>query len=214
MNIYALLSGLPLIGGIIRILNAYAFKGDARSDEQFAPLWDWISAYGIQVSVATLGALICEPSVLPKSWEGFIGYLPTPTGSTPPWQHTLTILPNVLGFGIGVYALIFGLNRSIIQDIQISFEIDRLKNANTKGSALQINAEMALPLIIYVVAIAFSLAMTQFEGDSTSRFASWALLWLALVFTLEIIYTLFDLGDLSVIKNAQPPNNTPESRDK
>ena len=47
--VFRLLSRIPLFGGVLRILNAYAFRGDEKADRRFASIWLWITAFWFEV---------------------------------------------------------------------------------------------------------------------------------------------------------------------
>ncbi len=62
--IFKLLSCVPLFGEVLRILNTYAYKGDARADKHFASVWLWLKAFGFPVGLSVIGTGFCMPEMV------------------------------------------------------------------------------------------------------------------------------------------------------
>lgn len=196
--IFGLVARIPLLGDVLRILNAYAYRGDARADQEFASIWLWVTAFWLQTTVAILGMLLCMPEVTNE-------YLPLARKLTycvhlEPGATATSVLPNLLGFGIGIYALIFGLHKMLLRDLQASYRRDAAGEGRRPGSALILNAEMAVPLVVLTLTIAIGLAQQVAPSVIGLQMASWFSLWLSLVFTFELIVTLFGLGENAILK--------------
>ena len=196
--ILGLLARIPLLGDILRIFNAYAYRGDARADERFASFWLWVTAFWLQTTLSLVGTLLCMPEFTNE-------YLPfarrlTYSVQLDPGTTATSVLPNLLGFGIGIYALIFGLHKMLLRDLQASYKRVAAGEKQRPGSALILNAEMAVPLIALTLTIAIGLAQQVAPSVVGLRLASWFSLWLSLVFTLELIVTLFGLGENAILK--------------
>ncbi|MFO7070941.1 hypothetical protein P3E18_11810, partial [Pseudomonas aeruginosa] len=113
---YKILVKIPMLGVVIKIMNSYAYDGDFDADRQFAGIWAWIKAYFSGVLVSALLAVLLTPSI-----PNF--YLPYCMGldytvATSPGDLAISILPSLLGFGIGVYALVFALDKSLVKGLQ------------------------------------------------------------------------------------------------
>ena len=196
--IFGWLARIPLLGEMLRIFNAYAYCGDAKADERFAPIWLWVTAFWLQTTLSLVGTLLCVPEIANE-------YLPlalklTYSVQLGPGAMATSILPNLLGFGIGIYALIFGLNKMLLRDLQASYKPIASGGRPRPGSALILNAEMAVPLIVLTLTITIGLAQQIAPSVVALHFASWFSLWLSLVFTLELVVTLFGLGENAILK--------------
>lgn len=196
--IFGWLARIPLLGEILRIFNAYAYRGDAKADERFASIWLWVTAFWLQTTLSLVGTLLCMPEIANE-------YLPLArrlsySVELGPGAMATSILPNLLGFGIGIYALIFGLHKLLLRDLQASYKPVAAGSRQRPGSALILNAEMAVPLIVLTLTIAIGLAQQIAPSVVGLQFASWFSLWLSLVFTLELVVTLFGLGENAILK--------------
>ena len=196
--IFGLLARIPLLGDMLRILNAYAYRGDARADEQFAPIWLWITAFWLQITLAIAGAMLCMPELTNEYLP--IKYRLIYCVQLGPGAMATSILPNLLGFGIGIYALIFGLHKMLLRDLQASYSRGVTNDKQRPGSALILNAEMAVPLLILTLTIAIGLVQHVAPSFVGLQFASGFSLWLSWVFTFELIVTLFGLGENAILK--------------
>lgn len=196
--IFRMLVRIPLFGDLLRILNAYAYLGDARADEQFASIPLWISAFWLQITLSLVGTLLCMPELTSDYLP--LEYRLTYRVQLAPGSMATSVLPNLLGFGIGIYALIFGLHKMLLLDLQASYKRATTRDKPQPGSALILNAEMAVPLVVLTLAIAIGLAQQVAPSQISLQFASWFSLWLSLIFTLELIVTLFGLGENAILK--------------
>lgn len=203
--IFGWLARIPLLGEILRIFNAYAYRGDARADERFASIWLWITAFWMQTTISIVGAFLCMPDFT-NEYMPLVRKLPYSVQIGPGAMAT-SILPNLLGFGIGIYALIFGLHKMLLRELQASYKRAAAGERQRPGSALILNAEMAVPLIVLTLTIAIGLAQQVAPSVVGLQFASWFSLWLSLVFTLELIVTLFGLGENAILKTLDDADN-------
>jgi hypothetical protein len=192
---FGLLARIPLFGDLLRILNAYAYRGDAKADEQFASIKLWLTAFWLQITLSMIGALLCMPELANEYLP--CGYKLAYSVQLSPGPTATSILPNLLGFGIGIYALIFGLHKMLLRDLQTSYSHS---DEQQPGSALVLNAEMAVPLVVLTLTITIGLAQQVVPTLVGLQFASWFSLWLSLVFTFELIVTLFGLGENAILK--------------
>lgn len=188
---YRLITKIPILGVILKIFNSYAYDGDLTADDRFAGGWSWIKAYFFSFAFSLAVTLMLMPdlinSVLPQCFN--LRY----QVQLPPGDLSISILPNLLGFGIGVYALVFALDRRLIQDLQQTFQKSN-ESSKTSGSALLLNTEMALPLVVLTLTVAIGVFQKIFTGSTSLMFAAWFSFWLSIYFTLELINTLFMMG--------------------
>jgi len=199
---FKLLTGMPFIGDVLRIFNAYAFRGDALASDRFASPWLWVTAFWVQCSISAVATVLCMPALvnewLPK------GYCLQYEVDFQPGPAAVSILPNLLGFGIGIYALIFGLHKLLLRQLQDSYTPQPGVTKRSPGSALILNAEMAVPLLVLALAIVIGLGQQVFSAPRWLQAMSWFSLWLSLTFTIELICTLFGLGENSILKSLAP----------
>jgi hypothetical protein len=204
--VFNLLSGVPLFGDVLRIFNAYAYRGDAKADERFAPVWLWITAFWLQTGLSLVATFLCMPEFTNKHLPA--GYQLSYSVDIAPGALATGILPNLLGFGIGIYALIFGLHKMLLRELQESYKSEAGAPKPRPGSALILNAEMAVPLLVLALTIVAGLIQQVTPKVETLQFASWSSLWLSLIFTIELIVTLFGLGENAILKtlsDEEPP---------
>jgi uncharacterized membrane protein len=205
--VFKLLSRIPLFGDVLRILNTYAYKGDPRADEQFASPWLWLKAFWAHVLVAAGAAALCVPELTNRQLPA--GYCLRYVVTVAPGTTATSILPNLLGFGIGVYALIFGLHKLLLRELQDSYKPQPGDKRPPTGSALILNAEMAVPLLVLALTIVLGLVQQIWAENEPLKAITWFALWLSLTFTVELICTLFGLGENSILKSLAPDDTQP-----
>ncbi len=200
--VFKLLSRIPLFGEVLRILNTYAYKGDPRADERFASIWLWFRAFWFPDLLSAVGASFCMPEMT-NAYLSAGYYLPYEV-SVQPGVTATSILPNLLGFGIGAYALIFGLHKLLLRQLQDSYKASPGDTKPPTGSALILNAEMAVPLLILALTIVVGLIQQLWPCIESLKAATWFAIWMSLIFTVELICTLFGLGENSILKSLTP----------
>ncbi|WP_167361794.1 hypothetical protein [Pseudomonas mohnii] len=173
-------------------MNAYAYHGDFNADSRFASLWAWIKAYFAGVLVSVVLAVFLTPSI-PNMFLPYCIHLDY-TITVMPGDLATGILPNLLGFGIGVYALVFALDRSLVKDLQATFQGSG--KPSIPGSVLLLNAEMALPLIMLIAAIVVGVMQKVFPSGIWLLAGSWFTFWLSIYFILGLVHSLFMMVDV------------------
>lgn len=194
-----LLGKIPIFGVALIIVNSYVWGGNLRADERFAPTLTWVRvlAPGIAIALA-LAAWILWP-IVPQIWSGKPAQISLLSEfSQKPGQLAISVLPTILGFGIGVYALIFALSENLLNGFHIA-------SSKSGGSALAINSDMAYPLLVMVATIFCSLIQQRFPQGEKWLILNWFLLFYALVLTLSLITSLFRLGEVAIIEKIKPP---------
>lgn len=208
---YGLVTAIPVVGDAVRIANSYVFDGDYESDICFAPPRLWVKKHFSTLVITCLLTLISTP---PSSLRGFLNeYLPavleSMTSQNPavPGALIVSIFPNLLGFGIGVYALIFSLSSILVN--RIEERIKPAKNEAGVGSALVLNADMAYPLLMIALSLGIGVLQLIFSGARTLEILAWGALWYSMLMALEILTALFGLGEhelLEKLKRNAPTN--------
>lgn len=200
MSVYTFLRKIPMFGTMLFIANTYVYNGDFKSESELAGPVYWWRAMG---SSLILASLLSAGTLWPMT-EGvlFSGRLCTSGLSDfllKPGTLLISVIPNLLGFGIGVYALVFALGTSFVREVHNSIEKKRSNVANNGGSVLMLNSDLAYPLMILVVALAVGILQQAFDSSTSLVIVAWVTVWYALMVTLEVIAVLFRLGEHSLL---------------
>lgn len=192
---------IPIVGVVVVIVNSYVWGGNFSADEKFAPVWRWLKVLVPAMLIAAGLAIWMLWPVVVSLIEGASPCLEDLSAiSRKPGEMAVSILPNVLGFGIGAYALIFVLSEKLLNSFHAA---SMSKDGST---ALAINADMAFPLLIMLAAIAGGILQQRSPASIMCIFASWFLLWYALVLALCLISSLFRLGEVSIVEKITTDN--------
>ncbi|PKH56537.1 hypothetical protein CXF83_15170 [Shewanella sp. Choline-02u-19] len=171
---------IPILGPLVSIINSYVYNGADEASTTIAPFGHWFRKLGANIVTAVaLSAL-------------FIGYFDLGYTSFPSSDIALAIFPSILGFGIGVYALLFSIQDRLIAWMEGCHSIDELPF----GPKVLIS-DMAYPLIVYVFVLLISginkaFAPAVIEGEFIGSF----LLFYGLLVTLELIITIYTVSDI------------------
>lgn len=188
-RVHKLLRGIPVFGGVFRVANAYAYEGDGENIRNIAPLklwWERVfrKAWYVLLFVSAISLLSSKPICL---WE---------------WEPSDTILgafPSILGFGIGVYALMF-----IMPSDFLSFLNRRYKSGESSVSPKIVPVDLGFPLIVYVLVMFVAAINKVFPEPYQLRLLSlWALFY-GLAITVELILFLFSSSNtIQLIRSEQ-----------
>ncbi|WP_285466951.1 hypothetical protein [Vibrio sp. D420a] len=190
---YRLLSDIPVFGSVFAICNAYAHKGDQLGTVEIASFGQWwkrILRKAWYTLVFVSGLVLIAPEKICKS----------------PWVPADTILgafPSILGFGIGVYALMF-----IMPSDFLTFLKERKERGAKIGPEI-VPVDMGYPLMTYVL-VMFIAAVNKFYPESYYfKFASlWALFY-GLAITVELVSFLFVSSRMiQKIRSSEKPKTT------
>lgn len=214
MTIYKSMRSIPVIGTLLSIVNAYAFRGDYEASQRFAGFRAYICAFLPSAALALLLALL-------MTWGAFAA---VPSGgsvsvgglnefSLRPGGLIVSVLPSLLGFGIGVYALTFALSAGLVRQVDEALVKAIQTGRRRHGSALVINADLSFPLIVLVIVIAIGVAQQAYPNHVWFICFAWFCFWYAMVATIEIIGVLFELGD-HVLLEKRAIGQTPKLEDK
>ncbi len=172
---FKLLSNVPVFGSVFAIANAYAHKGDQLGTMEIASIGLWWTrvlrkAWYTLVFVSIL-VLIAPQKICQSSWV--------------PADTILGAFPSILGFGIGVYALMF---------IMPSDFLTFLKEKKDRGAKIGpeiVPVDMGYPLMTYVL-VMFIAVVNKFYPESYffKLVSAWALFY-GLAMTVELVSFLF-----------------------
>lgn len=203
MSIYTKLISTPVIGTFIYITNAYAYRGDYASSEKFAGFNKYIKAFAIQIIIAMVLTMIVVSPLTKKLWDcGILSTVNLSDFSKKPGDVILSSIPSLLGFGIGVYGLIFALSPKFVKFLEKSIKDSKEKGEIDHGSELMINSNFAYPLVI----LTLTLGIGVFQKSSDSPILlliCWTFFWYALILILEVVGVIFGLGDHSLLDKSK-----------
>lgn len=175
---YKLIRKIPVFGAVFRIVNAYAYEGKNECNLHIAPTRMWwnriLKKMTYVVIFVELLFLIRHGSVSSLTWE--------------PADAILSVFPSILGFGIGVFALMFVMPNSFVQ-----FIIDR--RDRLKFGPEIVPVDMAYPLVVFTLVMVCAVLNKMFPCDIL-RFASACAFFYGLSMALELISFLFNASYL------------------
>jgi glucose uptake protein GlcU len=111
-----------------------------------------------------------------------------------PYDLALSILPNLLGFVTGVYALIFGISGKFLREIQEHNNAKATSSKKMNPTILGLNSSFAFPLLIMVVTIFVATFQKIIQTSESLKYLTWLLFFFSLTLTYQLIKTLFRLG--------------------
>lgn len=177
---------LWLFGTLLEIGNEYVTEGDTRYFKKTAPFFNWVHAFK-----KTLGlSLLCTIVVYLAAYD----FLIKSAIDVQPHDLALSILPNLLGFVTGVYALIFGISGKFLQEIQNQNNAIATNSHKMNPSVLGLNSSFAFPLLIMVVTIFVASFQKIIQTSELLKYSTWLLFFFSLTLTYQLIKTLFRLG--------------------
>jgi len=177
MEIFPRLIKIPVIKDILLVFNAYLWRGDTMFVSRFAPLSSCFSRLWARLGLALFTTFIFYGYDFIPRLNFFLIPISEPSIG---YDLVLSIFPNLLGFGLGVYALIFSLPGLL----------DRKNSKNTQSSNL-LNADMGYPLLMMVIAILVSLIAKACDGNFYLADVSFFLLIYGTLLLLELISLIF-----------------------
>jgi hypothetical protein len=206
MKLFSLLRRIPVAGTLVWLANCYAYSGDPRAGAKFAPMWLWIKAFVWNFCVAGLLTLGTLPDFTISLWEHIGKGAPvlerlSGFGATP-GATIISVFPNLLGLGIGIYALLFALDTSFVREMHRKLEGAKQAGTRTHGSVLVLNSDIAFPLSMMVLIVAVGVISQVFPNVLWVQLLSWFGFWYGLLLVLEIIALLFLLVDNSLLEKA------------
>lgn len=173
-RIYCRIRLIPVVGAIFRIVNAYAYQGDSNCNKKIAPFRSWWERI---IRKAIYVFFLIEIVVLYYGSDV----------SKIPWRaddSILSVFPSVLGFGIGVFALLFVMPESFL--VFMSTNRKRL----TFGPEI-VPVDIAYPLVVFTIALCWSALNKIFINDFFS-FISMFFFFYGMAMAFELISFLFN----------------------
>ncbi|WP_447879267.1 hypothetical protein [Serratia fonticola] len=175
---YKWIRKIPVFGAVFRIANAYAYEGKKECHCNIAPIrmwWGRIFKKMIYVVIfVEILFLMKGGSVSNLTWE--------------PADTILSIFPSILGFGIGVFALMFVMPSSFM-----NFLID--KRETLKFGPEIVPVDMGYPLVVFTLVMLCAAVSKMFPGQLVTFITAWAFFY-GLAMTFELISFLFNASFL------------------
>jgi hypothetical protein len=200
MRLFKLLRSLPAIGPALRIANSYAFQGDYKSDREFAGFRRWLRAFGPEFLVSILLTTATMWPYIQSSWAmKSLANCPDQLFHCKPGALAVAIVPSTLGFGIGIYALIFALTNSFVKNIQEKIDEQKAEGRRSAGSELVLNADLALPLLALLLALVLGIVQQASPTSIALVVITWVVTWFSMISLLGLISVIFGLAEHSLL---------------
>lgn len=168
------INAIPLINVLFRIANAYVLKGHPTHFKVIAPLRDWLHRIGKNL----LSSIIIGSTCAYISKESYF-----------PQDIILSIFPSILGFGIGVFALLFALPNEFIEKLRKSISESNGTSKITGPEMLV--SDMAYPLLVYVSIMFLAVIIKSTTTNEIGVYLASPLLIYGLTMSLELINSIF-----------------------
>ncbi len=200
MTIYKFILHVPIIKTLVYITNSYVYQGDENATRRFAGPWLWLKVFFVPMF---LSCILTSITVLPmtvnfyKTRELIIFGLSE--FSSKPGALIVSVVPNLLGFGIGIYALLFSLNATFIKQFENQIKDKKAQDKKAYGSALMLNSDMAFPITILIFCISVAVFQQVFPTVASLLVATWVIFWYSIFMLVEIVGVLFGLVDNSLL---------------
>lgn len=203
MTVLSILMKIPIIGPLLKIANAYAYQGDYKATYEFAGFWCWIRSVGPELTLAVALALATLWQLIEKSWIAKSIQPCAEEFYCKPGSLIVAFVPSTLGFGIGVYALIFGLSAYLVKDVKGAVERQKLSGKRKDGSELMLNSDMAFPLVVLTFSLFLGIFQQIFPGSIVLIALTWVVLWYAIISIFDLISVIFGMADNSLLEKTK-----------
>ncbi|WP_337167759.1 hypothetical protein [Xenorhabdus bovienii] len=174
---YSILRSIPILGAVFRVANAYTYKGESECSIRIAPLRLWwkriIFKLLIVITLLSISLCFSSLSLTSNDWE--------------PADTILSVFPSILGFGIGVYALMF-----IMPSDFLVFLKKRHQEGKSKISPAIVPVDMGYPLVVFILVLFVASINKLFQFLIFFKFLSLFSLFYGLVMVIELMSFLFN----------------------
>ncbi|MDE1480650.1 hypothetical protein KKJ01_21295 [Xenorhabdus bovienii] len=174
---YKVLRKTPIIGDIFRIANAYAYKGKIECHARIAPLRLWWKRiiFKMLIILFFVSLVLCFSglSLRFNSWH--------------PADTILSVFPSILGFGIGVYALMFIMPSDFLIFLKERHRLDK-----SKISHEIVPVDMGYPLVVFIISLCIASINKLLQGSLIFNFLSLFILFYGLAMAIELMSFLFN----------------------
>lgn len=191
-RIYSRIRSIPIVGSIFRIANAYAFKGEPQCNKVIAPWKCWWSRILKKFFIVLIFTIV-------------MFFLEGSSSSEAPWNPAdtvLSIFPSILGFGIGVYALMFIMPSDFMHYLK-----RRHESGKSQISEHIIPVDMGYPLSVFIVVLCVASICKIFNQNGVTYFASLLSLFYGLSISIELMSFLFNSSVMIQFIRSTDKNN-------
>lgn len=191
MSLSKLILKTPVIGTLTEIASDYVCEGAADFFEKIPPIRCWLKSLGWPIFLSFVLAVLPLP-------YGFLNFALKIDAHA--YEIALAIVPSMLGFGIGAYALVFGLSSDILRKIQNA----HVEHAKTTGkqvaSVLSINSAFAFPLLIMAATLLLASLHSIFPSNLILSTVVWFLIFFSVVLIYQLVRSLYKLGRVIILE--------------
>lgn len=184
---YKKIRAIPIVGDVFRIANAYVYEGKVDNHVSIAPLSLWRDKIGKKLLytliLTVILSIICW-LFLDVNWTAA--------------DAIISVFPSLLGFGIGVFALLFILPNRLYQLLDKEKE-----NGNIKFGHEILAVDMGYPLLVFAVILSWA-GVNKFIDISVFNFFSKWLFFYGMSMVLELISFLFNISMLIMNLKIKP----------
>lgn len=187
-----MINKVPFLSILFRIANAYALKGHPSHFKTVAPLSAWCHRIGKNLLLSILVGSLC-------AYISGTNYAPQ--------DIILSIFPSILGFGIGVFALLFALPNEFLDKLKKS--VDASNGASKISGPEMLASDMAYPLLVYVTIMFFAVIVKSITNPNISFYIASTFLVYGSIISLELINSIFMTSSYMLIvrkKDNHPPS--------
>lgn len=197
MKLFKFIRIIPVIGTILLITNSYVYNGDSNASAKFAPIKLWLKKFfGKIIFVSIMVSVVYIKNIANFFSLTEISKAIGQHEEIMPGSIITSSFPSLIGFGIGVYALIFALEKSVIKDFQEAYSNkERLKS----GSVLVLSSDLAYPLVVLIITLSLGIFQSIFSNSYILCLITWFMLWYSFVVIIEMLGVLFGLTNNSLL---------------
>jgi hypothetical protein len=188
-TIWSIAGRVPFVKPVLLILNSYVWLGNPNALLQFAPFAMYLRRFVFRFAV-TLTIAWAVLKFGPRSgWirSDGLNFL----------DLAISIFPNVLGFGIGAYALLFTFPERFFPQIEERRESKKLRVGAHGLNAITAFPLLAIALIILCCAVTKAIDLSPRVADTIGLFG----ILYGMTMTMEVIAVLF-VSARKVIRNS------------
>lgn len=184
---YKKIRAIPIVGDVFRIANAYVYEGKVNNHVSIAPLSLWRDKIGKKLLytliLTVILSIICW-LFLDVNWAAA--------------DAIISVFPSLLGFGIGVFALLFILPNRLYQLLDKEKE-----NGNINFGHEILAVDMGYPLLVFAVILTWA-GVNKFIDIAAFNFVSKWLFFYGMSMVLELISFLFNISMLIMNLKIKP----------
>ncbi|EMH4146635.1 TPA: hypothetical protein ACHV9H_001283 [Providencia stuartii] len=184
---YKKIRAIPIVGDVFRIANAYVYEGKVDNHISIAPLSLWRDKIGKKLLytliLTVILSIVCW-LFLDVNWAAA--------------DAIISVFPSLLGFGIGVFALLFILPNRLYQLLDKEKE-----NGNINFGHEILAVDMGYPLLVFAVILTWA-GVNKFIDIAVFNFVSKWLFFYGMSMVLELISFLFNISMLIMNLKIKP----------